>query len=72
MYLASALVCWVLAWQLVVLGMKLGATHTTGQEFTFLPVWPFALVGAFCVMMMGWGFLVQSLNFLVKAIEKNA
>ena len=69
MYLISMLVCWLLAWQTVVLAMKLRATHITGTELIFLALWPFALVGAFCFVLVGIGFLAQFLEFLVRATE---
>ena len=72
MYFVSALVCWLLASQLVVLSLKLKATHLTGAQFGFLPVYPFGLFGAFCSAIVGWVFLVQFINFLVKAIEGNS
>ena len=71
MYLVSALLSWLLASQLVVLSLKLKAAHLTGTQFTFLPVYPFGLFGALCLIVVGWAFLVQFINFLVKAIEGN-
>jgi TRAP-type C4-dicarboxylate transport system permease small subunit len=70
MYLISGLLSWMLAWQLVVLSLKLKASHLTGTQFTFLPVYPFGLFGALCLAIAGWAFLVQFLNFLVKTIEE--
>jgi TRAP-type C4-dicarboxylate transport system permease small subunit len=70
MYLISAIVLWLLASQLVVLALKVKATNLTGAQFTFLPVYIFVLVGAFCAVMTGWGFLVQFISGLVKAIER--
>lgn len=71
MYLLSALVLWLLASQLVVLAMKIKATNLTGAQFTFLPVYTLVLVGAFCAVMTGWGFLVQFINLLVKSTERD-
>jgi TRAP-type C4-dicarboxylate transport system permease small subunit len=71
MYLVSGLLSWLLASQLVVLSLKLKATHLTGTQFTSLPVYPFGLFGALCLIAVGWIFLVQFLNLLVKAIEGN-
>lgn len=71
MYLMSALICWLLAWQLVVFAISLRAKNLTGTEFTSLPIYPFGLFGAFCFVIVGWTFLVQFINFLVKAIERN-
>ena len=71
MHFVSALVCWLLASQLVVLALKLKATHITGAQFDFIPLYPFGLFGALCLVVAGWVFLVQFLNFLVKAIERN-
>jgi len=71
MYLVSGLLSWLLASQLVVLSLKLKASHLTGTQFTFLPVYPFGLFGALCLIVVGWVFLVQFLNLLVKAIEGN-
>lgn len=71
-YFISTLVSWLLAWQLVVLAMKLQATHITGTEWIFLAFWPFALVGAFCFLMVGIGFLAQFLSFLISAIENKS
>jgi TRAP-type C4-dicarboxylate transport system permease small subunit len=72
MYLVSGLLSWLLASQLVVLSLKLKAAHLTGTQFTFLPVYPFGLFGALCLIVVGWIFLVQFLNLLVKAIEGNS
>jgi len=71
MYLVSGLLSWLLASQLVVLSLKLKASHLTGTQFTFLSVYPFGLFGALCLIVVGWVFLVQFLNLLVKAIEGN-
>jgi len=72
MYLISAIVLWLLASQLVVLALKVKDTNLTGAQFTFLPVYIFVLIGAFCSVMTGWGFLVQFISSLVKAIERTA
>jgi len=69
MYLLSGLLSWLLSSQLVVLSLKMKDAHLTGTQFTFLPVYPFGLFGALCLILVGWVFLVQFLNFLVKAIE---
>ena len=71
MNLVSALISWLLTWQLVVLAMSLKANNLTGTSLTFFPVYILALMGAFCSIMMGWGFLVQFINLLVKAIGRN-
>jgi TRAP-type C4-dicarboxylate transport system permease small subunit len=71
MYLASALVCWLLASQLVVLAMKLRAANLTGAQLTFVPIYILVLVGAFCLIMTGWGFFVQFIGLLVKTIKRN-
>jgi TRAP-type C4-dicarboxylate transport system permease small subunit len=71
MYLLSALLLWLLASQLVVLALKVKATNLTGAQFTFLPIYTLVLVGAFCAVMTGWGFLVQFISLLVKAMERN-
>jgi TRAP-type C4-dicarboxylate transport system permease small subunit len=71
MYLVSALLLWLLASQLVVLAMKVKATNLTGAQFTFLPVYTLVLVGAFCSVMTGWGFLVQFISLLVKSKERD-
>lgn len=66
MYLISALICWLMAWQLVVLSMSIRAKNLTGTELTFLPIYPFGLFGAFCSIVVGWVFLVQFINFLAE------
>jgi len=71
MYLVSTLISWLIAWQLVVLAMSLKANNLTGVSLTFFPMYIFALTGAFCLLMMGWGFLVQFTSLLVKATERN-
>jgi len=71
MYLVSALVCWLLASQLVVLALKLKATHSAGIQFDFLPIYPFGLFGALCLVVAGWVFFVQFINFLAKVSNKN-
>lgn len=71
MNLVSSLVCWVLASQLVALAMKLKANNLTGAQLTFVPVYILALVGAFCLFMTGWGFFVQFVGQLARAIEGN-
>ena len=72
MHLVSALLLWLLASQLVVIAIKLKATNLTGAQFTFFPVYILVFIGAFCSVMTGWGFLVQFMNLLVKAIERNS
>jgi TRAP-type C4-dicarboxylate transport system permease small subunit len=66
MYLISVLICWLLAAELVVLAITLKDTGITGIDLKFLPTYPFPLLGAICVALMGWGFLVQFLNLLLK------
>ena len=70
MDLVSALMCWILSSQLVVLAMKLKASNLTGAQLTFVPIYILVLVGAFCLIVTGWGFFVQFMGFLVKAIEE--
>jgi TRAP-type C4-dicarboxylate transport system permease small subunit len=67
--LISSLICWILASQLVVLAMKLKANNLTGAQLTFVPIFVLVFVGAFCLFMTGWGFFMQFINMLVKAIE---
>ncbi|MFC1862649.1 TRAP transporter small permease [Thermodesulfobacteriota bacterium] len=71
MNLVSVIMCWILASQLVVLSMKLKANNLTGAQLTFVPIYILALVGAFCLLMTGWGFFVQFINVMVRAIEGN-
>ena len=71
MNLVSSLMCWILASQLVVLAMKLKAANLTGAQLTFVPIYILVLVGAFCLIVTGWGFFIQFMGFLVKAIEGN-
>jgi TRAP-type C4-dicarboxylate transport system permease small subunit len=71
MYLVSALISWLMAWQLVVLALSLKASNLTGISLTFFPFYIIALMGAFCSVMMGWGFLVQFINLLIKATGRN-
>jgi len=71
MNLVSALMCWILASQLVALAMKLKTNNLTGAQLTFVPTYILALVGAFCLFMTGWGFFVQFISMLVKVIEGN-
>lgn len=68
-YFISALLCWLLTSQLVVLSMKIRATNLTGAQLTFVPIFIFILLGAFCMAIAGWGFLLQFMNYLGKAIE---
>ncbi|MBA7656053.1 hypothetical protein ES703_63966 [subsurface metagenome] len=71
MRLVSAVISWLIAWQLVVVAMSLKAHNLTGTSLTFFPVYILALMGAFCLLMMGWGFFVQFINLLLKATERN-
>jgi len=71
MYLISGLLIWLLASQLVALALKLKAAQLTCNQFTFLPLYPFGLFGALCLIIVGWVFLVQFPSSLVKAIEGN-
>ena len=71
MNLVSSLMCWILASQLVVLAMKLKTANLTGAQLTFVPIYILVLVGAFCLIVTGWGFFMQFMGFLVKAIEGN-
>jgi len=72
MYILSALVSWLIAWQLVVLSISLRAKNLTGTEFTSLPIYPFGLFGAFCLIIVGWAFLVQFINFLAEVADRNS
>jgi TRAP-type C4-dicarboxylate transport system permease small subunit len=69
--LVSGLTCWLLSSQLVVLAMKLKGNNLTGAQLTFVPLYIFSLVGAFCLLMTGWGFFVKSISLLAKSIEGN-
>lgn len=63
-YFVSAVLCWGLGRQLVVFALHQKAVHATGREFTFVPVYPFILVAAFCALVLGFVFLVQTMYFL--------
>jgi TRAP-type C4-dicarboxylate transport system permease small subunit len=67
--LVCALMCWLLASQLVVLAIKLKGNNLTGAQLTFVPLYILAMVGAFCLLMTGWGFFVKLISLLVKSIE---
>ena len=69
MNLVSALMCWILASQLMALAIKLKTNHLTGAQLTFIPIYILALVGVFCLFMTGWGFFIHFISMLVKAIE---
>jgi TRAP-type mannitol/chloroaromatic compound transport system permease small subunit len=69
--LVSTLMCWLLSSQLVVLAMKLKGNNLTGAQLTFVPIYILALIGAFCLLMTGWGFFVKFIGLLVKSIEGN-
>ena len=71
MYVVSALISWLLGSQLVVLAMKLKGANLTGAHLTFVPIYMLVLVGAFCLIATGWGFFMQFIGLLVKAIEGN-
>jgi TRAP-type C4-dicarboxylate transport system permease small subunit len=71
MYLLSALISWVMAWQLVVLSISLKDKNITGTEFTSLPIYPFGLFGAACLIIVGWTFLVQFIGFLAELTGGN-
>ena len=72
MNLVSSLMCWILSYQLVVLAMKLKASNLTGAQLTFVPIYILVLVGAFCLLMTGWGFFIQTMGSLAKALEQNS
>ena len=72
MNLVSALMCWILASQLVTFAMKLKANHLTGAQLTFVPIYIIAFVGVFCLFMTGWGFFIHFISMLVKAVEGNS
>ena len=69
MNLVSAIMCWILASQLIALAIKLKANNLTGAQLTFVPMYILALVGVFCLVMTGWGFFIHFISMLVKAIE---
>ena len=71
MNFVSSMMCWILASQLIALAMKLKANNLTGAQLNFVPVYMLALMGAFCLFMTGWGFFVQFLSRLARAIEGN-
>jgi TRAP-type C4-dicarboxylate transport system permease small subunit len=71
MYLMSALICWLMTWQIVVLSMSMRSKNLTGTELTFLPLYPFGLFGAFCFIVVGWIFLVQFINFLAELSNRD-
>lgn len=70
MYLLSALLFWLVAWRLVVFGLDQRSFGSTGNVLTFLPVYPFVWAGAAASVVIGWLFLVQTIGFLGKAIER--
>jgi len=71
MSLVSSLMCWIVSYQLVILAMKLRASNLTGAQLTFVPIYILVLVGAFCLLVTGWGFFIQTMGFLVQALERN-
>lgn len=71
MSLISFLICWLVAYRLVLLGMLLKADGLTGVQLTFFPVYILAYMGTFCLAMMGWGFLVQFLSLLSEITERS-
>jgi TRAP-type mannitol/chloroaromatic compound transport system permease small subunit len=71
-YLVSTLLSWVLTWQLVVHGFQQKELGATGVEFTFLHTYPFIWALAVGFVVLGWVFLVQTLQFLGKIIEGNS
>lgn len=71
-YFVSAVLCWGLGRQLVVFALHQKAVHATGREFTFVPVYPFILVAAFCSLVLGCVFLVQTMYFLREATERRS
>ena len=64
----SSLMCWLLASQLVVLGIKLKASNLTGSQLTFVPIYVLVLIGAFCLFMTGWSFFVQFVGQLAREL----
>ena len=72
MNLVSSLICWILSYQLVVLAMKLKASNLTGAQLTFVHIYILVLVGAFCLLVTGWGFFVQTMGSLAKVLERNS
>ena len=72
MDLISWLICWILSYQLVILAMKLKASNLTGAQLTFVPIYILVLVGAFCLLMTGWGFFLQTVGSLAKALDRNS
>jgi TRAP-type C4-dicarboxylate transport system permease small subunit len=71
MHIVSALITWLVGSQLVVLAMKLKGANLTGAQLTFVPIYILVLVGAFCLIVTGWGFFVQFIGLLARAMEGN-
>jgi hypothetical protein len=52
--------------------MKLKAANLTGAQLTFVPIYILVLVGAFCLLITGWGFFIQTMGFLANAMERDS
>lgn len=63
LFVLSAIASWMVAFQLVRLAIDLYKDKVTGTELTNIPVYPFAIVGAFCLVVTGAGFLIQGISY---------
>lgn len=70
MYSISALLCWILSWQLVVYGLGQKSFNATGMEFTWMPTYPYIWSAAFCSAILGFILLFQGFQFCAKALDR--
>jgi TRAP-type C4-dicarboxylate transport system permease small subunit len=69
MYIISAAVCFLLTSQLAVYAIKVEASNLTGAQFNSIPMYIFVLFGVICTAIAGWGFLLQFVAYIIKAVE---
>jgi TRAP-type C4-dicarboxylate transport system permease small subunit len=70
MYLVSALICFLIAAELVIYAIKMKASNLTGTQFTYIPMYIFVLFGVLCTAISGWGFLLQFIAYLIEALDR--
>lgn len=67
----SFAICWLMAWRLTISALSEKKVGTHGMQLTFIPLYPFILIIAFGMVIVGFVFLLEGFQSL-GAIKKQS
>jgi TRAP-type C4-dicarboxylate transport system permease small subunit len=69
--LLSSIFTGMISWRLILSALNEKAAGTTGMQLTSVPLYPFIFVGALGMAILCWIFLLEAIQLLGSASEKN-